>query len=423
MISRDYSTFLLPKKRTYVTIMIGDCMDRIILHIDVNNAFLSWTAVYLLKTGFKKDIRKEYAVIGGNEQLRKGVVLAKSDLAKRCGITTGEPLFQARKKCPYLKVYPTNHKIYRYYSNLMYQYLKQYTPDIERYSIDECFLDYTKSKMLFGEPINVAQKIKNDIKKLFGFTVNIGIGPNKLCAKMASDFEKPDKIHTLYYHEIETKLWPLPVSDLFMIGKQTTKKLHELKINTVFELAHSDINFLYSHFKSAAQTMWNYANGIDNSIVESTKKDPKSISMTTVLPYDYQKKEELLFVIKKLSMEVGRKLRKQNKYANMLVINIKYKDFSKISKQQKTKQSINSDDDIYREASQIFCALWNLEKVRSLTVGVGDLDSQKKIQLSIFEYQNYQPIDSNLQELMSVINQKYGENKIVYGNLLKKEKE
>lgn len=398
-------------------------MDRVILHIDVNNAFLSWTAVYLLKKGFKKDIRKEYAVIGGNEQLRKGVVLAKSDLAKRCGVTTGEPLFQARKKCPYLNVYPTNPKIYRYYSNLMYQYLKQYTPDIERYSIDECFLDYTKSQMLFGEPMRVAQKIQNDIKKLFGFTVNIGIGPNKLCAKMASDFEKPDKIHTLYYHEIETKLWPLPVSDLFMIGKQTTKKLHELKINTVFELAHSDMDFLYQHFKNTAQTMWNYANGIDNSIVESIKKDPKSISMTTVLPYDYQKKEELLFVIKKLSIEVGKKLRKQNKYANMIVINIKYKDFSKISKQQKTKLSINSDDDIYKEASQIFLSFWNLEKVRSLTVGVGDLDSERKIQLSIFEYQNYQPTDQNLQKLMYSINQKYGENKIIYGNFLKKEKE
>lgn len=400
-------------------------MERVILHIDVNNAFLSWTAVYLLKQGFKKDIRKEYAVIGGNEQLRKGVVLAKSNLAKQKGVVTGESLFQARKKCPYLNVYPTNPKVYHYYSNLMYQYLKQYTPEIERYSIDECFLDYTNCQKLFGKPTIIAEKIKNDIKNLFGFTVNIGIGPNKLCAKMASDFEKPDKIHTLYSNEIETKLWPLPVSELFMIGKQTAKKLTDLNIHTIYDLAHTDIDFLYRHFKNSAQTMYNYANGVDNSPVESTRKDPKSISMTTVLPYDYQKEEELLFVIKKLSIEVGKKLRKQNKYANMVVIGIKYKDFSKISKQQKTKLSIDSDYDIYTEASKIFRLLWNLEKVRSLTVGVGDLDDKRKIQLSLFEYQNFdsKEKDQELQKIIDSINQKYGENKIIYGNFLKKEKE
>ena len=265
-------------------------MERIIMHIDVNNAFLSWTAVHMLKNGYPKDIRKEYAVIGGDEKLRKGVVLAKSLPAKKKGVITGEPLFQARRKCPYLNVYPTNTKVYRYYSWLMYKYLLKYSPTIERYSIDECFLDYTESQKLFGDPYQLACKIKEDIKKYLGFTVNVGIGNNKLCAKMASDFEKPDKVHTLYQDEIKEKMWPLSVDDLFMVGKQTATKLHALNINTIAELAKTDLEFLKIHFKSFALTLWNFANGIDNSLVEPVKPEQKSISMTTVLPYDYEDK-------------------------------------------------------------------------------------------------------------------------------------
>ena len=180
-------------------------MDRIILHIDANNAFLSWTAVWMLKNGFKKDIRERYAIIGGNESERKGIVLAKSNLCKRKGVVTAEPIYSARKKCPYLEVYSPNYEVYKYYSDEMYKYLSSYTDIIERYSIDECFLDYTGSRHLFGDPIEVAYKIKDDIFNKFGFTVNVGVGNNKLLAKMASDFEKPNKVHTLFFSEVKDR--------------------------------------------------------------------------------------------------------------------------------------------------------------------------------------------------------------------------
>ena len=138
-------------------------MKKIILHIDVNNAFLSWLAVEMLKNGNKIDIRNRYAVIGGDEDSRRGVVLAKSNLCKAKGVITGESLYMARRKCPYLDVYKGDRKIYEYYSNLMYEYLLKYTNIIERYSIDECFLDYTYSINLFGDPIKLAYKIKEDI--------------------------------------------------------------------------------------------------------------------------------------------------------------------------------------------------------------------------------------------------------------------
>lgn len=190
---------------------------RIIFHIDVNNAFLSWTAVHKLKSGEKLDIRKIPSVIGGDEKTRHGIVLAKSPVAKKFGIKTAETLYSARKKCPNLKVFPSEFDWYYEQSNNMYNYLCTYTPIIERFSIDECFLDLTGTSLLYKNYEELAYKIKDDIKKQFGFTVNVGIGNNKLCAKMASDFEKPDKVHTLYKKEIQDKMWPLPIEDLFMV--------------------------------------------------------------------------------------------------------------------------------------------------------------------------------------------------------------
>ena len=222
---------------------------RIILHVDVNNAFLSWTGIELLKNGYKKDIRNRCAIIAGDENQRRGIVLAKSTPCKKYNVITGEPIKSARKKCPYLEIYSPDYSVYKKYSNKMYEYLLTYSDKVERYSIDECFIDYTESILLFGNPITTAYKIKEEIKNKFGFTVNVGIGTNKLTAKMASDFEKPDKVHTLFENEIETKMWPLPVSDLFMIGKQTAKKLEEKNIKTIYELAHINKEFLVKEFK------------------------------------------------------------------------------------------------------------------------------------------------------------------------------
>lgn len=194
-------------------------MERKILHIDVNNAFLSWLAVYKLQCGETLDIRTIPAIIGGDEETRKGIVLAKSMKAKEFGIVTGEPIYQARIKCPQVKVFKGNFEIYRKYSNKLYTLLLNYTDKIERYSIDECFLDMTE--YLMKDTLeNKAKEISKRVKQELGFTVNIGISNNKLLAKMASDFEKPDKIHTLYQNEIQTKMWGLPVSELFMLGKK-----------------------------------------------------------------------------------------------------------------------------------------------------------------------------------------------------------
>lgn len=400
--------------------------ERIILHIDTNNAFLSWTATEMLKNGSKVDIRNKYAIIGGNEKERRGIVLAKSNLCKQKGVVTAETIYNARKKCPYLEVYPPNYNIYIKYSNMMYNYLLQYTDIIERYSIDECFLDYTDSKILFGDPIKIAYKIKNDIKNQFGFTVNVGIGNNKLCAKMASDFSKPDKVHTLFNYEVKEKMWPLPIEDLFMVGKSSAKKLKELNINTIKDLAQADEKLLYKYFKNRTTQMINSANGIDNSKVEYEYEDPKSISNSTSLAYNYKIKEDIQKVIKELSTQTGDKLRKNKLYASNVNIWIKYKDFTKISKQEKLPNPINSDIDIYNIAIKLFNKIWNEESIRAICVGVSDLSKNNNIQLNLFNtpkiIKEHKKENENLQKTIDTLNKKYN-NIITYANKIKNKKE
>ena len=395
--------------------------ERIVIHIDVNNAFLSWTAVDMLKQGNQVDIRNRYAIIGGDEQARRGIVLAKSNPAKQQGVVTAEPIYMARRKCPYLEVYPPNYNLYRKYSDLMYNYLCQYTNIIERYSIDECFLEYTDIKKLNGDPIKFAYKIKDDIYKNFGFTVNVGIGNNKLCAKMASDFSKPNKVHTLFSSEIPTKMWPLAVKDLFMIGKKTTKKLETLHINTIYDLAHTDINLLEKNFKSMGLMMHNYASGIDNSKVEYEYENPKSISTSTVLPYNYSDKKEIHQVLKSLAETTGKRLRKKKMYASNVSIWIKYSNFKKYSKQSKLDNSTNTDEDIASVAINLFDKIWTEEAIRGLCVGVTDLSEDKKTQLSIFDTIENKHSDK-LQETLDEIRDKYGDNLITYADKLKPKK-
>lgn len=399
-------------------------MERIILHIDCNNAFLSWTAVNLLHKGSKVDIRKTYAVIGGDEALRKGVVLAKSMPCKKRGVVTGETLYSARRKCPRLDVYPPEFKVYRKYSDYMYSYLCNYFDKIERYSIDECFIDYTNYQDKYGDPVKMAYKLKNDIRDNFGFTVNVGVGNNKLLAKMASDFTKPDKVHTLFSYQVKEKMWALPVEDLFMIGRASSKKLRDLDIKTIGELANTEQDFLVRHFKSMGKMMWEYANGIDNSVVETDRGNPKSISNSLVLPYDYSNINDIYRVLKELSHDVGSKLREKKMYALNVSIWVKFNDFSKVSKQISLDNVISSDSDIYDNAIKLFNQVWNTgddKKIRALCVGVGSLTDVYRVQLSIFNNPDSSEKEvSELDKTLDKIRKKYGNDSITYADKMDK---
>ena len=287
-------------------------MNRIIMHIDVNNAFLSWSAVYYLINGSKIDIRNTYAVISGDESKRSGVVLAKSMPAKKMGVVSGETLYQARKKCPNLKSYPMNYPFYQQMSYKLFSIIRNYSPDIEIASIDECYLDYTNVYKLYGDHIEFAKKLQNEIYEKLKFTVNIGIAHNKLCAKMASDFSKPNKIHTLFEEEIQEKMWPLDIGDLFGVGKKSAEKLRIMNIKTIGDLAKSDVMRLYPMFKNQSKYLIDIANGLDDTEVDSSVYINKGISNEVTLIKDYDDYKALEPILLSLSEKVGARVRREN---------------------------------------------------------------------------------------------------------------
>lgn len=384
-------------------------MDRIVMHIDVNNAFLSWTALYLLENGSKYDIRNSYAVIGGDESSRRGVVLAKSTSAKKLGIKTGETLYSARKKCKVLKSYPSNFPYYQEMSKKMFELIKKYTPDIEVASIDECYLEYTGIKNLYKSPLDFALMLQKEINDTLGFTVNIGIANNKLCAKMASDFSKPNKIHTLYEDEIQTKMWPLDVGELFGIGKKTREKLLKLNINTIESLANTDQYELSKYFKNQAKSMIEWANGIDDSKVISIDRIPKGIGNETTLKYDINDKKKLYPYLQELSEKVGLRLRKEGKYANVIAVTLKDKNFIRKSHQKKLTNPIYTNGDIYKYAKEVLNEMYHDDEVRLIGIRLEKLTDKLMIQSSLFESEN-NVLKDKLEHTLDNLKEKYGSN-------------
>jgi DNA polymerase-4 len=393
-------------------------MERIIFHIDVNNAFLSWSAVYLLNNGSKIDIRKIPSIIGGDESKRHGIVLAKSPVAKKMGIVTAETLYSARKKCPNLAIYEPNFTWYYKESNLLYDYLCQYTPTIERFSIDECFLDMTGTNLLYKDYLSLAYNIKDDIKEKFGFTVNIGIANNMLCAKMASDFEKPDKVHTLFMNEIKEKMWPLPINDLFMVGKATTAELLKLNIKTIGALANTNMTILKRYFKNQALFLHNYANGIDTAKVTPRSSKSESISTTQTLPYDYTDAAKLKEILFLQAEEIGRSLRLQKQYAETLAIIYKNNLFENYTRQAKFAKVTNTTKNIYDLAVTLLDSTWKGDPIRLIGLRVSNFKNSRDSQISIFDKVENKD-DDTFQELLDTINNKFGNNSVMPASIKK----
>ena len=387
-------------------------MERLIFHIDVNNAFLSWTAVDLLAKGYPIDIRNIPSVIGGDEESRRGIVTAKSPVAKKMGIVTAESLYTARKKCPNLKVFKGDYQLYTKNSNDLYSYFCQFTDKIERYSIDECFLDMTGTELLYPDPIALAYKMKDEIHEKFGYTVNVGVANNKLCAKMASDFEKPDRVHTLFSYEVEKKMWPLPVGDLFMIGKASSKSLLDMGIKTIGDLAKYDISILKRKFKSMGDMMHEYANGIDFSEVIPRLNRNKSISTTETLPKDIDNIKDMKKILLKQANKIGRELRNLNIYAKTIAVIFKTNDFVSYTHQMKLVNPINVTSDIYKYAIEVLEKGYRGDPIRLIGIRAADLTSDSNFQISIFDTPNVIS-NSKIQKVLDNIADKYGDSIIV----------
>ncbi len=407
---------------------------QIIFHIDVNSAFLSWSALKNLAEGSEVDLREIPSIIGGDMAKRHGVVLAKSIPAKAYHVTTGEPIVNALRKCPHLVMEAPDHELYHRRSRELMEFLSGICPDIEQVSVDECYMDYTPIANQYGDPVKAAEYIKNCIFDKFGYTVNIGISDRKVLAKMASDFRKPNLVHTLYCREIQQKIWGMPVSSLFMCGHSSVETLRKLEILTIGDLAQADKEILAAHLKSHGITLWEYANGIDDSKVITEPAEAKGIGNSITLKEDAASKEDAYRALLSLSESVAGRLRASGHLAGMVSTEIKYNTFRSVSHQTTFAEPVCTTDTLYRTACLLFDEIWDGTPVRLLGIRASKLVSKEEpVQLTLFDLNGgfdtaasskAVPVPAakqrKLDDALDSIRKKYGSDSIVRGSLLHK---
>jgi len=393
---------------------------RIVFHVDVNSAFLSWTATQMVNEG-KDDIRLVPSVISGDPNKRTSVVLAKSIPAKKYKINTGEPISMSLRKCPDLVIALPDFEIYSKFSKAFKDICREYTPVVQEFSIDECFLDMSGMEHIYPDIIATAYEIKDRIKSELGFTVNVGIGSNKLLAKMASDFEKPDKVHTLFDYEIEQKMWVLPIRDLLFLGKATAEKLNNIGIKTIGELARTDIATLKSLVgNKASEQLHNHANGIDDEPVDNSPREVKSYGHSITVEDNITDKDTAYKLLLSLTDAAASRMRANHVKTHCVCVNIRDNHFKNKSHQRQFDSPTDITSFIYNTAKELFNEVWDgRTALRLIGVTLADITTDDGEQLSLFGTENTtnekkQKIDS----AVDAIRNKYGDSKITLGSIM-----
>lgn len=393
---------------------------RTIFHVDVNSAFLSWEAVYRLHhLGGTVDLREQVSAVGGDMAMRHGIILAKSIPAKKYGIKTGETILEARQKCPQLLLVPPNYNLYEKCSAAFLEILRQYSPVVEQYSIDEAFVDMTDSLSLWGAAEETANRIREQIKSELGFTANIGVSENKLLAKMASDFRKPNRVHTLWKKEVPIKMWPLPVSDLFFVGRATFKKLYMLGIYTIGDLAAADPLMLKSHLKKHGEVIWGFANGRDVSVVQPDPPENKGYGNSTTIAFDVTDAATAKLVLLALSETVGKRLRAAGVRAEVIAVGIKTFDLGYASHQMTMETATDITIEIHRYACRLFDELWDGRPIRHLGIHTSRVrDGMNMRQMDMFDTRDYDRIHK-MDQTVDEIRRRYGNDSIMRASFLR----
>ena len=394
-------------------------MERIIFHVDVNSAYLSWEAARRIKDG-KTDIRTIPSAIGGDRDKRTGIILAKSIPAKKFGIKTGEPVSMALRKCPDLYIVKPDFLLYEKNSKAFFNICKEYTPVVEKFSIDECFLDMTGMSKIYPNVIAVADEIRERIKNELGFTVNVGVGSNKLLAKMASDFEKPDKVHTLFTKDIQTKMWPLPIRDLFFVGEATAEKLEKAFVKTIADLAKLELPTIQALIgEKLGEQLHNYANGIDDSPVAENRDRSKGYSNSITLEYDVQSTFEAHKIILALADSTAMRMRADGGRAFCVSVFIRDVDFNDKSHQKKLMSATDITAEIFEVCKDLINDLWDKKKsLRLIGVSLTAITFEESEQLSFFD-DGKREKSRVIDKTMDNIRNKFGKGAIVRGGVYK----
>ena len=388
--------------------------QRVIFHVDANSAFLSWSAAYRVKVlGEETDLREVPSVVAGDKVSRHSIILAKSIPAKKYGIQTGEPLFQALEKCPELVVIPPDYGLYVQASRHFVDMLREFSPAVEQYSIDEAWVDMTGTQRLWGPPRLAAELMRRRINEELGFTVNIGISSNKLLAKMAGDFEKPNKVHTLFPEEMEEKFFPLPVRDLFLVGAKTERKLQTLGIYTIGDLASADVRVLKKRLGKQGELLWHFANGRNADAVTPEPAENKGYGNATTTSHDVVTREEAYQVLLSLCETVATRLRKDGKCGSCVSIHLRTNEFRHFSHQCVLHGATNITSEIFEAACRLFDEAWDgITPMRQLGVQITRLSGEPYQQFDFFS--GLSPVQFErklrLDETVDALRDKYGED-------------
>ncbi len=396
-------------------------VGRYVFHIDVNSAFLAWTAAYRVNVlGEKEDIRLIPSIVGGDQEKRHGIVLAKSSPAKKYGIQTGEPIVAAQRKCPGLVIVPPDYGLYVKSSRAFMKLLQEYSDKVIQYSIDEAWVVFEGFEKLYGrdQMVKLAYELKDRIREELGFTVNVGVSENFLLSKMAGDFSKPDKVHTLFREEIRQKMWPLPVSDLFLAGRATVEKLHGVGIRTIGELAQADEGMIRSLLKKHGQTIQGFAQGadLDSSMISHEANKGYGNSMTA--PVDIVTEEYARHLLLSLSETVGTRLRADGVMIGVVSVHLTTCEFKRMNKQMQLDSPTNITEEIFGAACQLFSKLWDRKTpLRQMGVHTSKVQEEAARQYSIFDLGKSDRLEK-LDKAVDQIRGKYGEDAIFRASFL-----
>ena len=388
--------------------------QRVIFHVDANSAFLSWSAAYRVKVlGEERDLRDVPSVVAGDRESRHSIILAKSTPAKNYGIKTGEPLFRALEKCPGLEVIRPDYELYVAASRAFVKMLRSFSPAVEQYSIDEAWVDMTGTERLWGSPRLAAELMRRKIYEELGFTVNVGISSNKLLAKMAGDFEKPDKVHTLFPEEMERKFYPLPVRDLFLVGASTEQKLKLLGIYTIGDLAKADVSLLKKRLGKHGETIWHFANGRNADAVTPEPAENKGYGNSTTTARDVVTTQEAYQVLLSLCETVAMRLRRDGKCGSCVSVHLRTNEFKHCSHQKILHGATNITAALYETACTLFDEAWDgITPLRQLGVQVTRLNNEPYQQYDLFSGMSPQQFEKKLRldETVDALRDKFGED-------------
>ena len=393
-------------------------MQTVVFHVDVNSAFLSWEAVYRLRhLGARLDLRTIPSAVGGDVTKRHGIILSKSIPAKKYGIQTGQAVPEALRKCPELYLVPPNYNLYQRSSEAFINVLRQYSPAVEQYSIDEAYMDMTGSGNLFGDPRRTADEIRERIRDTLGFTVNIGVGSNKLTAKMASELRKPDRTHTLFPEELPEKLWPLPVRDLFYVGRATEKKLHSMGIRTIGQLAQTDPAILRAHMHKHGEIIWSFANGIDVSEVLAEPEANKGYGNSTTIAFDVTDSGTAKQVLLALAETVAARLRADEVKIGVVAVSIRNYRLETWGHQITLGAATDITGEIWQAACRAFDEAWDGVPIRHLGIHTMKVSKEKNRQIGLFDPVDYEKLE-RLDRTIDTIRKRYGNDAVMRASFL-----